>query len=454
MSVHPDEAARLAALRRYEVLDTPPDEAFDRIARLASHVLGTPIAVVSLVDDTRQWFKAVVGLGVRETPREVSFCAHAIASAEVLVVNDARLDPRFADNPLVTGDPRVRFYAGAPLVTSDGHALGTLCVLDRQPRGLADADRAVLVDLAALVVDALETRRMALELRRAQQRTAAILDSLAEGVIVADPDGTYSVMNVAARRLLGLRATEPRRLQDGSGLRTEAGTPLALVDTPLARALRGEDTNALGVSVCVHGAWRHFSVSARAVRAADGAVEAAVSTFVDVTEALRVERQLRQRAECDGLTGLFNRAALDVHLESVERSAAVALTVIMVDVDHFKRLNDTLGHVEGDRALTVVAAAIRANLRETDFVARYGGEEFCVVLSGLSELDALRVAEKLRATIEATGRVTASLGLCRASTSQLAPREVLVLADRALLDAKVAGRNRVAMRSPPPLAAP
>src|SRR5881394_1236637 len=131
-----NEVLRLAALRRYAVLDTPPERDFDELAGLASQICGTPIALMTLIDERRQWFKAAVGLEQRETPREYSFCAQTLQSPDVMVVPDAREDARFAGNPLVTGEPGIRFYAGAPLVTPDGQVLGALCVIDRVPRQL------------------------------------------------------------------------------------------------------------------------------------------------------------------------------------------------------------------------------------------------------------------------------------------------------------------------------
>jgi PAS domain S-box-containing protein len=156
----PDEAARLRALRELGVLDTAPEERFDRLTRLAQDMFQAPIALVTLVDENRQWFKSNLGLGVGETSRDVAFCAHAILDDGVLVVPDATADPRFADNPLVTGDPDIRFYAGAPLATSDGHSVGTLCVIDTEPRDWTAEQSRALRDLANVVEQELNQARL------------------------------------------------------------------------------------------------------------------------------------------------------------------------------------------------------------------------------------------------------------------------------------------------------
>ena len=162
--VSEQEAARLEALRRYRVLDTAPEQAFDDITRLASFICQAPIALMSLVDSERQWFKAKVGLQTAETHRNLAFCAHTIFHAKLLVVEDATMDDRFAANPLVTGEPHIRFYAGAPLLTPEGHGLGSLCVIDRQPRQLSLDQTSALEAMARLVVTQLELRRVSHEL--------------------------------------------------------------------------------------------------------------------------------------------------------------------------------------------------------------------------------------------------------------------------------------------------
>ncbi len=167
-----NESERLAALRRYRILDTPPDAALDRITHLLATQFDMPIALVSLVDETRQWFKSRYGLDAPETPREVAFCAHAIMGKTPMMVPDARKDARFSNNPLVTDAPNIRFYCGAPLRTSDGHNLGTLCVVDTKPRTLTDSQLGMLEDMATVVVELIELRHAASQVIQ-RERTSA-----------------------------------------------------------------------------------------------------------------------------------------------------------------------------------------------------------------------------------------------------------------------------------------
>ena len=145
-----DEDERLSALRELLLLDTPPEERFDRLARFVAEQLDVPIALLTLVDGQRQWFKARVGLDATETPRDISFCGHAIMKNDLFIVEDASRDPRFSDNPLVTGEPHIRFYAGAPLSAPGGHRIGTLCVIDTVPRTLGPVELSILDALRRL----------------------------------------------------------------------------------------------------------------------------------------------------------------------------------------------------------------------------------------------------------------------------------------------------------------
>ena len=216
------ERDRRAALDRYQILDTPREPAFDRIARIASVLLDVPIALISLIDADRQWFKSRYGLDVEETPRTMAFCDHAIRGCGVMVVPDATQDRRFRGNALVTGEPHIRFYAGAPLVTPDGYALGTICAIDRTPRELNARDAAVLAALAEQVIHEMEVRSALGELynevsqgRRATRtlqgegaRLEALLNATGNAVVTADPDGRIASLNRTAEAMFGFEPGE------------------------------------------------------------------------------------------------------------------------------------------------------------------------------------------------------------------------------------------------------
>ncbi len=222
-ALFPDnEQERLEALRRYAILDTKPEEAFDDLTSLAAEICGTPIAIVSLVDAHRQWFKSKVGVEASETPRDIAFCAHGILGKDLFIVPDAKTDPRFIDNPLVTGDPHIRFYAGVPLITSEGQVLGMLCVNDRVPRRLTPEQILALKILGRQVVSQLELRRQVAELAGAilerdqsekklrQSEKMAALGQLASGVAheINNPLGV----------ILGFSEGVLRRVQSGDAL--------------------------------------------------------------------------------------------------------------------------------------------------------------------------------------------------------------------------------------------
>ena len=212
-----NEQQRLAALARYEILDTAPELSYDEIVKLAAYVCKTPIALVSLVDEHRQWFKARVGLGATHTARAVSFCGHVVETGAPLVVEDAHADARFADNPLVAGEPRVVFYAGSPLSTDDGFTLGSLCVIDHEPRQLS-ADQLEMLDaLSRIVIRQLDMRRAELATAeaeadaararanafKAQRLRQRFFEVSIDMLCIADFNGVFKELNPAWSKILG-----------------------------------------------------------------------------------------------------------------------------------------------------------------------------------------------------------------------------------------------------------
>ena len=263
-----DEVARLETLRSLDVLDTPQEERFDRLTRMAKRLFNVPIALVSLVDENRQWFKSCVGLPVSETPRDISFCGHAILGEGVFIIPDATADDRFHDNPLVIDDPNIRFYAGCPLRALNGGQMGTLCIIDDKPRDFDEHDLSALKDLAAMA----EQELAALQL--------AVLDELTE---ISNRRGFITLVGHAIR-------------------------------------------------MCV-----------------------------------------RQK---------------------------MSASLVFFDLDKFKLINDSHGHVEGDRALVTFASILHKTLRESDLVARIGGDEFAALLLDTPKASAVDVIARLQGRVE------------------------------------------------------
>jgi PAS domain S-box-containing protein len=295
------EDDRLAALHRYHVLDTPHERAFDRIVQLAALLLDVPIALISLIDAERQWFKARYGLDALETPRALAFCDHAVRGTGIMVVPDAEKDQRFRDNPLVTGDPHIRFYAGAPLVTPDGYAIGTICTIDRAPRQLRARDAAILTALGEQVVHELEVRaalgdlyrevaagqRLARTLQGEGSKLEALLNATKNAVVTADDEGNVASLNRVAEAMFGF---EP-----GEGI----GWPMVRLIS-LAEAAAAGDRRPVSEGTGRRKNGTEFPIEvSRATWTDLRGIAASGAVLRDITERRHIEAELRRRAEAD-----------------------------------------------------------------------------------------------------------------------------------------------------------
>jgi PAS domain S-box-containing protein len=291
----PNETDRLEALTQYRVLDTPPEQAFDDLALLASQICGTPVALVSLVDADRQWFKSRINFEPAQTAREIAFCAHAILGKDLFVVPDAANDPRFSANPLVAGEPGIRFYAGAPLVTEEGFALGTLCVMDRKPRMLTLAQAAALRALSRRVVSELELRRR-ISVEREEAGEAIHEKEEALGMVLSQMPAIFWTVDRQLRFTESMGAG--RKLLDPRVPDVIGTTLFAYFKTtdpafePIAahrRALEGESTT-------YEIAWKGRTLQAHVepFREGDGSIRGVLGVAFDITERKDAEEELRR----------------------------------------------------------------------------------------------------------------------------------------------------------------
>jgi len=378
---HRLEQERLVALARYDFMDGGSDDDFDHVARLAAHMFDTPTAAVSLVGRHDQTFKGRHGLAIPGTSRNVSFChTDILTSREPLVIEDATRDPRFADNPFVTGDANVRFYAGAPLVTRDGHVLGRVCIIDTKPRPPLDArDKTLLEDLATLAMDRLERRHE--ERRRAQteDRHASFVRSSPNAVICINSDGIVTEWNAGAAAMFGYEAHEAI----GQSLDIIIPEEMrAAHHAGMERNLRGESAGIVGNTVELTAMRRdgsQFPAEITVSRWEEGGSTAFGAIIKDATQRKQAEDQLYRLAHFDPLTRIGNRTLFQKDIrEALEAGARGAL--LMIDLDGFKLVNDCYGHLTGDAVLREAARRIQTVCFATGGVYRLGGDEFGVII--------------------------------------------------------------------------
>ena len=309
-----DEKRRLEALRRLQVLDTGPEPVFDALVDVAAEICGVPIALISLVDEERQWFKANVGLpGITETPRDIAFCDHVIRGGQPMVVEDATRDARFADNPFVTGDANVRFYAGAPIVLADGERIGTVCVIDNTPRHLDERQLATLRRLSQAAAAALAERARHVattaELAASEAKYRAIVEDQQEMISVSGLDGRLSFVNGAYAAHFGLRPEEMlgRSLYDFVDA-DDRETVRGHLGRVLADGIAASNTNRM---LSARGEVRWVAWTNRALRQPDGRIDALQSIGRDITEQRAAELALAQSEQ--RYRGLYEASPAVLH---------------------------------------------------------------------------------------------------------------------------------------------
>jgi len=454
-----DEKARLETLRKYEILDTEPDEALDAMVELAAYICDVPISAISLVDENRQWFKAITGLDAKETPRDIAFCAHAILQATPLVVPDATKDERFHDNPLVTSQPGIRFYAGVPLATPEGDHIGTLCVIDREPRQLSQKQLNAIGVLSKNIMAHLNLRlshKRARQYMADLQLAASIFDAASEAMLVTDADNRIITVNPAFTSTTGYTLAEvvgkdPKILSSNRHDSTFYKHIWESLDT--SGHWSGELWN-----MRKNGEEYIEWLSINVIFNEDGKKRMHVAIFSDITEKKMAQDIIWKQANYDYLTQLPNRSLFHDRLEhelKLAQRIQKSVVVLFIDLDRFKDVNDTLGHAAGDALLVEAAARISQCVRESDTVARMSGDEFTVILSQLGDVKgasvvANNIIQQLSQPFlinDIPVKISASVGVASYPEAGSDVASILKHADKAMYAAKAAGRGQYQIHS-------
>ncbi|NJN43367.1 MAG: diguanylate cyclase [Anaerolineae bacterium] len=435
------ERERLKILRKLNILDTPPEQVYDDFVTLAAQICETPIALITLVDQDRQWFKANLGLDVDETHRSVAFCSHAIKKPdEILIVQDALLDNRFSDNPLVKEEPHIRFYAGAPLVTDEGYALGTLCVIDRIPRKLSAEQIAALRALRRTVMSEIELRRTKIILENLHQRQNAlaeinlsinqphelqlVLDRIVASVtnfLPASGGSSVILWDKEQEAFTYSASTIPQQTPQMAAyrVRKEKGATRWIVENCQSIYVENirHDPFTANTMLTEYGLQSYAGVPIESngialgvLYALDKETKKYSSSDIDFLMALarraataiinvRLFEHIKLLSITDALTGLLSRKEFLLLAErEFERAKRKdhPLTAIMLDIDNFKHFNDSYGHLIGDEILKTVGEICRNSFRIYDILGRFGGDEIAIILPETSSEIAIEIMDRVR----------------------------------------------------------
>lgn len=450
------DPARLDIIRTTG-LDASADRAlFSRITSLARTMLDCPIALLSIVEDTRQWFLGSTGLDLAETPRDVSFCAVCIAGEGPLLVEDARADPRFRDNPLVTGAPYIRSYLGVPIQTEGGLRLGALCAISPEPHAFSKDQIPPLAMLAELTEQsiALGMRTRQLSLANAALTQSSRIFQQAES---AANVGSWRV-DIATNELFWSdQVYIINGIEKGRAITVEEAVALYEPDDRAMVMAKLEQARADGRPFTFETMIRRQDGMPRRIRVVgervdvDGKPDSIAGIIQDCTAEHLRNAALKRAAEHDRLTGLFNRASFDRKLAAAMTHAdREPVTVGLLDLDGFKDINDTLGHLVGDRVLVAIAAHLKQRLGREMFLARWGGDEFALLFPPSMPLAAARTflqqligeLDSVVALGSSALTIGATCGLARAEQPG-SGEEIMRRADLALYSGKEQGRGHV-----------
>ena len=443
------EAERLRSLQDLDVLGSERSETLDRLCALARELFDVPLAMLTLLDDEWQWIRAASGSFPACSPRTDSFCTHTISANAPLVIEDATRHPSFRDNPHVVAG-RVRFYAGVPVETEPGLPLGAFCIVDTQPRSLSPDRLAQLTTLADLAATDLRLRATALRLATEERRYRALVDAGATLVWRMTPTGDLT--EITMQQAL---SEEDASACKGRGYRRIVHPDdLPGVDAALGRCLEGGHGGEWHARLrVITGAYRWFQVRCVPVEGRGARIEEFIGSCTDVHDRKVAEEAAWDAAHCDALTGLANRALFHRRLEAVLAEADATggeAHLLIVDLDDFKDVNDTLGHQSGDDLLRAVGERLREVVGDSGTVGRFGGDEFGVILAasdapaGVANL-AARILDGIQLPVrigEGSIRCRASIGTATYGRDGTSPAELFKAADLAMYAAKGLGRNR------------